>query len=443
MDRLPAGPFHYRMLAMIGAGMFFDGFDIYILAGIIVALQKMGWATVESVGLVLAVTVLGAFLGSLIGGALSDKFGRKTMYKTNLLIYGLGSLGCALAPNYAILLALRLISGLGMGAQIPTGYATFGELVPPHTRGKFGGALALITNLSQPAALGITALLIPLGGWRWVFVIGALPALLVWWVQRSMPESPRWLEASGRHDEADRMVEAIERAAEAKSGPLPPVNLPQTAPQQLEKLPFSRLFSRSLLRRTVFSCLIAIVVNLAIYGFTSWLPTMLVKEGLTVAKSLVFSTIMLVGAPLGVLLALLLIDSIGRRPALILYTTASSLAGYGYAFVSNKTGILVLGFLLVFFIYAAMAMTFSTYVPELFPTSLRVSGTGFAMALGRLSVIFFTLVVGHILGAQGAQVVIITIASILLLGAVITLILGEETKGKTLEEISSGISCSK
>jgi putative MFS transporter len=436
LDRLPASPFHYRMLMIIGLGMFFDGFDVYILAGIIVALVKVGWTNIEGAGMLLAATNLGAFLGSLIGGYLCDKFGRRTMYKTNLLIYGFGSMACAIAPNYFILLVLRVITGLGMGAQIPTGYSTFGEFVPPGLRGKFGGALALVTNLSQPAALGITALLIPMAGWRWVFVVGAIPALLVWWVQRSMPESPRWLESIGKHDEADCVLDAIEAEVESRTGNLPPVNL-QASQQQIKKLPFSRLFSISLVRRTIFSCLIVLGINLAIYGFTSWLPTMLIKEGLPMAKSLIFTTIMVTGAPLGVLLALLLIENIGRRLALILYTTLSALSGYGFVFVSSEAGILILGFLLIFFIYAAMAMTFSTYVPELFPTSLRASGTGFSMALGRLGVIFFAIIVAHMLDTIGVQGVILMIASILLLCPIITILWGEETRGKTLEEISS------
>jgi putative MFS transporter len=197
LDRLPSSRFHYRLLRLIGFGMFFDGFEIYMTSVVAVPLVQAGWFTVGEIARFASAMFFGLALGALVAGRLGDLYGRKTMYQVNLLIYSLGALLCACAPNLTMLLALRVLTGFGLGAEIVIGYSMFAEFIPARSRGWWAGLLAVITNSAQPASALAGLLIIPTLGWRWMFVVAGIPALFIWWYRRSLPESPRWYEQHG------------------------------------------------------------------------------------------------------------------------------------------------------------------------------------------------------------------------------------------------------
>jgi len=166
LDRLPISKFHGKILWLIGLGMFFDTFDIYLAGAVLGALVKSGWSNVNLNATFISATFLGLVLGSWMSGFVGDHFGRKFSYQFNLLIYGLGSLACAFAPNMTFLIIMRGITGVGLGAEVVTGYATLSEFVPPSNRGKWQAYLALITNSGLAGAGVLGYLIIPNLGWR-------------------------------------------------------------------------------------------------------------------------------------------------------------------------------------------------------------------------------------------------------------------------------------
>ena len=222
LDRLPICSFHWRILALIGAGMFLDAFDIYLAGGVLGTLLKEGWSTLELNATFVSATFVGMTIGAWFSGILGDRFGRRFSYQVNFAIFGLASIAAAFAPNMTVLIGLRFIIGIGLGAEIVVGYATLTEFVPASSRGRWIGLLAVITNFSLFASSMVGLWVIPNFGWRYMFGLVGILAMFVWFLRKSMPESPRWLAANGRADEAEQILSAIEAEA-AKQGSLPPI----------------------------------------------------------------------------------------------------------------------------------------------------------------------------------------------------------------------------
>ena len=193
LDRLPMSGFHRRIMWLIGIGMFFDGFDIYVASTVLGATLKSGFSTLGENALFVSLTFLGMMLGSLATGFLGDRYGRRFTYQTNLILFGLASLGAALAPTMAVLIACRFVMGLGLGAENVVGYSTLTEFAPPASRGRLQGLMAVFVVSGLPVAGLIGLVIIPHFGWRAMFVLGGIGALGVWYARKSLPESPRWL----------------------------------------------------------------------------------------------------------------------------------------------------------------------------------------------------------------------------------------------------------
>src|SRR6202021_1938969 len=210
LDRLPASRFHYRMLGLIGGGMFLDAFEIYLQGAVLAALLSIGWSTPAMNANFISITFAGMVVGAWAAGILGDRYGRRFSYQANLLIFGLASLAGAAAPSMAWLIAARFMMGIGLGAEIVVGYVPISELTPPASRGRWGAGLATITNSALFFSALVSRLIIPSYGCGWLFVLGGVGGLIVWYLRKRMPESPRWLEANGRTDEAERVISEIE-----------------------------------------------------------------------------------------------------------------------------------------------------------------------------------------------------------------------------------------
>jgi MFS family permease len=228
LDRLPISSFHKRIFFLIGAGMFFDGYDLYVGTNVLGAVVQSKFATLEQVPQFISLTFLGLTIGSFVTGFIGDRYGRRFTYQFNLMIFGLASLAAAFAPDMMTLNILRFVMGLGLGAEIVVGYSTMTEFVPPRTRGRWLAFMSFIVVFGLPATALLGYLIIPNYGWRPMFVICGLGSLVVWYLRKSLPESPRWLETQGRTAEAEALMQAIEKEA-ATAAPLPP---PQPATQR-------------------------------------------------------------------------------------------------------------------------------------------------------------------------------------------------------------------
>lgn len=437
LDRLPICGFHWRILALIGAGMFLDAFDIYLAGGVLGAVLKEGWSTLELNAAFVSATFVGMTIGAWFSGILGDRFGRRFSYQLNLAIFGLASIAAALAPTMPALIAARFVIGIGLGAEIVVGYATLTEFVPAGSRGRWIGLLAVITNFSLFVSSTVGLWVIPTFGWRYMFAIVGVLAMIVWILRKSMPESPRWLAAQGRTEEAEQVLRKIEAEA-ARKGPLAPV--PQDVQPAQESGSVWRLFQPPYLGRTLLGSLLHIVVGFSLYGFIGWLPTFLIKGGHSVVSSLGYTTLMAMGGPVGSLIGLAIADVVGRRASIVGSSLAAAAFGLAYPFAPDGAPLVAVGFLLVTSIYVMLATGFAMHVPELFPTRYRMRGTAICATAGRITTALVQFVVVAIFAWQGLTGVLMTLAGVLVFQAIVFLMFGIETKGRALEDVSEAAS---
>ncbi|MDR5758894.1 MFS transporter [Caballeronia sp. LZ035] len=435
LDRLPMSPFHRRIMWLIGIGMFFDGFDIYVASTVLGATLQSGFSTLAQNALFVSLTFLGMMLGSLGTGFLGDRFGRRFTYQANLAIFGIASLGAALAPNMGVLIACRFVMGLGLGAENVVGYSTLTEFVPPARRGKLQGLMAVFVVSGLPVAGLIGLLLIPSLGWRAMFVLGGLGALGVWYARKSLPESPRWLESVGRHDEAEAIMTRIEaEVTQARGGePLPQPVIAKTS--NAAPMSFGSLFTGTMLPRMIVGCVTLVVINTLLYGFVTWLPTFFVHQGMSIAKSFGFALVMSLGAPIGSGIGALTADAWGRKPTIIGASFAAIVFGAIYPFVSSPMLLPIIGLLLTIPIYVLVALLFAVYVPELFPTPVRLRASGICNTLGRGATIVTPFIVVALFAQHGIVGVLAMMIGLLAIQIVVVAWLGVEPTGERLEDL--------
>ncbi|WP_133649492.1 MFS transporter [Paraburkholderia flava] len=436
LDRLPMSGFHRRIMWLIGIGMFFDGFDIYVASTVLGATLKTGFSTLGQNALFVSLTFLGMMLGSIGTGFLGDRFGRRFTYQANLAVFGIASLGAALAPNMSVLIACRFMMGLGLGAENVVGYSTLTEFVPPQKRGKLQGLMAVFVVSGLPVAGLIGLLLIPAFGWRAMFVLGGIGAMGVWYARKSLPESPRWLDSVGRRDEAEAILYRIEsEVTEARGGePLPPPVVAKPNPAAAP-LSFGSLFSGTMLQRLIVGCVTLVVINTLLYGFVTWLPTFFVHQGFSIAKSFGFALVMSLGAPIGSAIGALTADSWGRKPTIIGASFAAIVFGAIYPFVSDPVLLPLVGLLLIIPIYVLVALLFAIYVPELYPTEVRLRASGICNALGRGATIITPFIVVALYSQYGVVGVLALMIGLLVIQIVVVAWLGVEPTGQRLEDL--------
>ncbi len=432
LDRLPISKFHRRILTLISIGMFFDGYDVYVAASVLGATLHTGFSTLAQNAQFVSVTFIGMMLGSFLTGFLGDRFGRRFTYQANLIIFGLASIASAFAPNMPTLILLRGVMGIGLGAELVAGYAAMTEFLPPQARGRWCGILNAVVVTSLPISALASAFLIPRFGWRIMFVIGGIGALIVWYLRKSMPESPRWLESVGRVEEAEKMLREIESEFASQQTPLPE---PATAPPATVANNFSSLFGPQLFPRLFVGATVLIVANTLIYGFVTWLPSFFVQEGLSMANSFKYSFLMSIGAPVGAAIASLTADSVGRKPAIISASLLAILFGGIYPFIRDPRLLPLAGFLLVACIYILVALLFAIYVPELFPTDVRMRALGLCNTLGRTATIFSPFLVVFLFHKHGVAGVVALMIALLLIQILAVHFFGLEPKLRRLEEL--------
>ncbi|GAC1337595.1 MAG: MFS transporter [Acetobacteraceae bacterium] len=433
LDRLPLSAFHFRILRLIGLGMFFDGFDIYLAASVLGATLRSGFSTLPENAAFVSATFFGMMLGSLGTGFLGDRYGRRFTYQANLAIFGIASLLAAFAPSMTVLIALRFVMGVGLGAENVVGYSTMTEFVPPERRGRWLGYVAVFVVTGLPVSALVALVAVPEFGWRSLFVLGGIGALIVWYFRKRLPESPRWLESVGRVAEAEALMTAIELEVGA-GRPLP-------APQPPAGPPPSRalgtLFAPPLLSRMALGCICLIVINTLIYGFITWLPTFFARQGLSIATSFGYSFIMALGAPAGTLLGALTVDRWGRRPTLVTAAALSILFGAIYPFVHDPVWLPIAGLALTVPIYVMVGILFGVYIPELFPTEVRLRASGICNTFGRGATVLTPFLVVPLFTTYGVGGVLGLMIGLLAILIVAILTLGVEPAGRRLEELAS------
>jgi MFS transporter, putative metabolite:H+ symporter len=435
LERLPLTSYQKGIFAIIATAWFFDSMDLGALTFVLGSIRQTFQLSTAEAGLLSSMSFIGMFVGAASAGLLADKFGRARVFQASMIFWGLGSLFCGLSTTVTMLGASRLLLGFGMGMEFPVAQSMVSEIIPAERRGRYIAYLEGFWPLGFIASGLLIYAVLSVTDWHWVFILQAIPALFVLVIRQYVPESPRWLAASGQSERAEAVMQEIESKVSSRLAGQP---LPAPTPQPVGSAAYvgiSTLFSGIYARRTAMLWTLWFFALLGFYGLTTWLGALLQAKGFPVTKS-VFYTIMisLAGIP-GFLFSAWLVEAWGRKGTLAMNLIGGAVACYFYGGAAGQTELIVAGLCMQFFLFGMWSALYA-YTPELYPTAVRATGTGFASAIGRVGSLIGPYVIGVILPAMGQGGVFALGAGAFVIAALSVLILGEETKGRTLEHIS-------
>lgn len=394
LDRLPVTNKHKRLLVGSGIGWALDAMDIGLVSFIIAALAVHWDLDKSTTSWIASIGFIGMAIGASLGGLLADKIGRRQVFAATLLIYGLATGASALAWSVGSLMVFRFLVGLGLGAELPVASTLVSEFSPRKVRGRMVVLLEAFWAVGWIMAAVIGTFVVSQGenGWRWGFALGAVPALYAIYVRMGLPESVRFLESQGRHDEAERIV----RDFEAEANPAEY----DTSPAPREEHITGGIWGPDLRRRTAAFWAVWFCVSLAYYGAFIWIPSLLVAQGFSLVRSFAFTLIITIAQLPGYFAAAWLIEIWGRRITLSAFLAGSAVSALLYGLASAEWQIIAAGCLLSFFNLGAWGALYAIG-PELYPTTVRGTGTGAGASFGRIGSILAPLIVPPVLAAGG------------------------------------------
>ena len=405
LDRLPFTREHLRVLTGSGIGWALDAMDVGLISFVIAALAVQWQLEPAEAGWIASIGFVGMAVGATLGGLLADRFGRRQIFALTLIVYGVATGASALVGGLALLLVLRFFVGLGLGAELPVASTYVSEFAPARMRGRLIVILEAFWAIGRTAAAIIGFFVIPGSddGWRWAFAIGAVPALYALIVRWGLPESARWLDRRGRHAEAETVVRIFEKSASVTAESrrrltTGPIEIPAAATTARARL--AALWSREFRRRTASLWIVWFCVNFSYYGAFIWLPSILVQQGYDLVRSFGFTVIITLAQLPGYAVAAWLIEVWGRRATLSVFLIGSAASAVLFGTASTETTVIAAGMALSFFTLGAWGALYAVS-PELYPTSLRATGSGWASGVGRIASIIAPLVVASFLVVPG------------------------------------------
>jgi MFS transporter, putative metabolite:H+ symporter len=436
-ERLPYCSWHTKMRLIICTAWFFDAFDSLAIAYVLPVLIGMWKLAPGQIGTLIATGFAGQLIGSIAAGWAAERWGRVPTMIVTLAIFTVMSFVCAFAWSYESLLWFRFLQGIGLGGEVPIMAAYVNEFAKAERRGRFSLGIQLLFAVGLVVVALVGAWVVPHLGWQWMFIIGAVPALLVFPMRFLLPESPRWLAARGRYAEADEALRRIEAIAEREGKVLPPIP-PNLPPVVAEKTRFADLFRGIYLKRTLTLWGLWVFAYLVIYGLATWAPSLFrTAYKLPVQQALQYGLILAVAGLAGVVLCVLLIDRLGRR---VVFTGAFLLASLPLLFFatgSARSAQEVLAIVATGFIFINMlAVGLATYTAENYPNQLRALGGGVGAAWQRGASMVGPFLVGLVLPKYGPDAVFVMFGIFALIGAVICAVFAIETRGRVLEELA-------
>ncbi|MDQ4213093.1 MFS transporter [Microbacterium sp. ASV81] len=445
IDRIPIGRTHRVVILLVAAGMFFDILESNGLGASGPSIIATFGITKPEFALISSATYVGLAIGAYLAGWIADRRGRKFSLVLNLLIYTIGGVACALAPSYSFLMGARFVVGLGLGGELAVGIALVSEIMPTRRRASavaslnaFAGGLG---NLVAPAYAWL--ILVGFGtvfggvteSWRWLFGLLLIPAFLVVFIRRGMPESPRYLLARGDVNGANRSLASLARGSVPNDEIfLTDLNESVIQDVQAERSRLVEIFQLPLLRRTLTASGAYFMVVGAQMSLVTLMPTFLVARGSTLGQSLVYTLIMQTGSFAGALAAMYT-QRWRRRRVLVVAAILGCIVGVGFGLsAGSDTAVLILGSLFQFFVLLATTTIWS-WAPELFPTRVRGFGVSFVKGTGGVGIIAIPPLIAVVFGAGGLGAVFLVMAAMFACIAVFGA-LGVETKGATLEDVN-------
>lgn len=446
-DRLPMTRHMWFLIMMIGTGTWFELYDLFFTGFIAPGLFKSGVFTattasffgVSGLAGFLAALFSGLFIGTIIFSDLVDRFGRRSVFTFSVVWYSVATLILAFQDTAGGLNLWRLIGGIGIGVQMVTVDVYTSELAPKHARGKAFCAKNVIGYVCSPTIAFLAWLLVPhaplgLDGWRWVVLVGSGGAIVIWWIRKNLPESPRWLAQQGRLDEAERVMATIEAKVEAEYGrPLPPPGPPVIEDSRPGR--YLEIFGRKYLGRTCMMMVVNFFQTVGYYGFVSWIPTLLIAKGIHVTQSLEYTFVIALAYPISPLFYMPLSDRFERKTQCAVSSIAVGVIGVWFSQLKSPALLMMVGFLQIV-VVNWMANSVHNYQSELFPTRVRGRGVGFVYSWSRFSTIFSGFFIAFFLRNTGVLGVFLFIAVAMGIVAGSVLLFGPRSTRLALEEVS-------
>ena len=446
LDRLPGSRVLWLFVVLLSFGAFFEIYDISLTAVMSPGLFTAGVFHRGTAGLLglsdqasfVAATFLGLWLGTLASSKVADRLGRKPIFTFSLLWYSLATAIMGLQSSAVAVDLWRLVAGLGVGMQIVTIDCYLAEIMPRKLRGRAFAVSTFLQFLAVPIAAVFAMLVIPHGllgieGWRWLAWFPAVSAMLIWSVQRALPESPRWLAEHGQLSRSEAILCALEIRIERSIGRSLPDPEPASDAPRPQKVP--SLWQAPYRGRTVFMSAFQVLQSIGYYGFANWAPTLLEARGVTITHSLAYTAAIGLSYPVVPIIVTTFADRIERKWQIVAGALSAAVCGLLFAHQSAASGWIAFGVLLTA-ANTIMSIGFHAYQSELFPTQVRAKAVGLVYSFSRLSAMFSGYLIAFLLRGFGVTAVFISIAGMLGAAALLVGVFGPRTTRLALEKIA-------
>jgi len=437
MDGARMGRIHWQVLALVASGYFVDVLDFTIFGALVPDLIKSGFVTQAQVPWIGSVTVAGLFVGTLGQGEFTDRFGRKAVYQFNLLLFGLATIIAALPPIPSIgfdpglgwLLVFRFLAGVGLGAEQPLCFSYTAEYAPKNIRGRLTAFMQFLGGAwPWPVGVLLALTLRDSIGWRGIWIIIGIGALIIFVLRFSLPESPRWLAT---HGQGQRALDLLLRMG-LRTVPLNTLRTDAASDTHSDPI---GIVLREYPRRVIAGMICFFAFFGIALGLGAWLPNILVERGFTIAKSLNSIFWITLAFPCASAFMMYSLERFGRKPTAIVAFILTGVAGLAWAGASSEAMVLGIGFVMIFFTQLA-GNSAQIFISEVFPTNARASGFGLCQAAGRVGAFVAIPSFLWIQQGLGLTAVFVVIAVIVATAAIAVTQIGPEAKGLALDEIA-------
>ena len=438
LERLPVTPRLMLIRVIVGIATFFDGYTVLAIAFAMPSLVSEWKLSPTEVGLILSAGYVGQLFGAVVFGSLAEKYGRLKILFFTIVLFVSMDVACLFAWSGVSMIVFRFLQGVGTGGEVPVASAYINEFIGAEKRGRF----FLLYEVIFPVGLMFAGIagyfLVPIYGWKAMFVVGLIPSVVTIPLRWFMPESPRWLASKGRVAEANAVVKVLEDSAIRRGAILAKPVVRPVDPRATARSDWRELFKGIYLKRTFTIWGLWVCAYMINNGLITWLPTLYKQVfQLPLQTSLGYGWITSAVGVVASIVCALLIDKVGRRRW---YVTAFLLAmvpllTLTWLGATSATEVLILATAA----YAILqTITFSLYLysSEIYPTRLRCIGTGLGSAWLRAGSAVGPVMVGVIVGDLGIRYVFAAFAAVALVGGIVTLLFAVETKGRVLEELS-------
>lgn len=431
IDAIGYGKFQRKLMWICGLGWAADAMEVLLIAYVLPAAGTEWGLTNAQKGLLGTAIFLGMLAGAWFWGRLSDLVGRKIGFVGTVAIDSVFGLASAFSPSFIWLLILRMLTGFGVGGTLPVDYSIFAEYLPARKRGRYLVLLEAFWALGAILAAGLAWLIVPRLGWRALLAVSALPGLIIFFIRRHVPESPRYLLVNGKPDEARDVLQLVARENGVQMG-----EFKLQAMQPAPRTKVSDLLRPALRRTTLLLWLIWFAISLGYYGVFTWLPGFFRAQGMTLLPVYQNAFILALAQLPGYFSAAYLVEKWGRRRTLAFYLVASGAFTYLFAVVTSLTWVVAMGVWMSFFSLGAWGALYA-FTPEAYPTNLRGTGMGVASGMTRIAGAIAPTLGAALLGTSLALPLTVFSISYVVAG-VASLALPHETREKPLEDVLPG-----